>query len=135
MELECNKCGYEWDYQGQSDYYATCPNCHYKVKITAKAKVVDSENKQKVNIPAKAQVFSPNDNATFDEKERDFIEEIKQTDNKQEIKEVFKKYDQEEFNILNKKIKEKANTIKNDLNQFEKVEEVLEDLNWEYPDL
>jgi DNA-directed RNA polymerase subunit RPC12/RpoP len=34
MELECQKCGREWDYQGDSDYYATCPNCKSSVKIS-----------------------------------------------------------------------------------------------------
>lgn len=40
MLLECKSCEHEWDYQGDSDYYATCPNCYYKVKIPAEAEVV-----------------------------------------------------------------------------------------------
>jgi len=33
MELNCQRCNYTWDYQGESDYYATCPNCKSSVKI------------------------------------------------------------------------------------------------------
>lgn len=50
MELECQNCGNEWDYQGESDYYATCPNCHYKVKIPAKAEVVAPEKELKHDV-------------------------------------------------------------------------------------
>jgi len=31
--LRCAKCGYEWDYKGRRDRYATCPNCKASVKI------------------------------------------------------------------------------------------------------
>ena len=31
--LICQHCDYRWDYQGESEYYATCPRCHYKIKI------------------------------------------------------------------------------------------------------
>lgn len=43
MELECENCGYEWDYQGKSKTYAICPECQYKVEIPAKAEVVVPE--------------------------------------------------------------------------------------------
>jgi DNA-directed RNA polymerase subunit RPC12/RpoP len=33
MELKCEHCKNEWDYKGKGEYYATCPNCLYKVKI------------------------------------------------------------------------------------------------------
>lgn len=29
----CQHCDYEWDYGGDSEYYASCPRCHYKVKV------------------------------------------------------------------------------------------------------
>lgn len=32
-ELTCQNCSHTWDYTGESDYYATCPRCHYKVKV------------------------------------------------------------------------------------------------------
>lgn len=32
--LRCQHCDYRWDYQGENEYYATCPRCRYKVKIT-----------------------------------------------------------------------------------------------------
>lgn len=34
MEMECQHCNYKWDYLGDNDYYATCPRCRYKVKIS-----------------------------------------------------------------------------------------------------
>jgi NADH-quinone oxidoreductase subunit E len=33
VELACQHCDYEWDYQGENEYYATCPRCRYKVRI------------------------------------------------------------------------------------------------------
>lgn len=35
MKIKCLKkeCGYEWDYKGDSKFYATCPHCLTKVKI------------------------------------------------------------------------------------------------------
>jgi len=36
MELTCQRCDYNWDYQGEGDYYATCPNCKSSVKIPEK---------------------------------------------------------------------------------------------------
>ena len=34
MELTCQRCGNEWDYQGDQEYYATCSNCKTSVKIS-----------------------------------------------------------------------------------------------------
>ena len=36
MKLKCNnkKCLYEWEYKGNSKFYATCPRCHYQVCLT-----------------------------------------------------------------------------------------------------
>lgn len=33
VELACQHCNYEWGYQGENEYYATCPRCRYKVRI------------------------------------------------------------------------------------------------------
>jgi predicted Zn-ribbon and HTH transcriptional regulator len=38
VRLRCRHCGYVWEYRGSSQYYATCPRCHYKVNI-AKSRV------------------------------------------------------------------------------------------------
>ena len=47
MELKCKHCDYEWDYGGSQKFYATCPQCHYKVKIDKSIlKVSDKEEKQ-----------------------------------------------------------------------------------------
>lgn len=32
-KLKCSNCDYEWNYEGDSDYYATCPRCLRKVKV------------------------------------------------------------------------------------------------------
>ncbi|MEF8874896.1 MAG: hypothetical protein V5A88_09565 [Candidatus Thermoplasmatota archaeon] len=138
MELECQSCGYEWDYQGESDYYATCPNCQYKVKIPAQAEVV-SEKKEKggreVEIPAQAKVVTPDEESTrFDEKEETFLQELERCEDTEQAKEVCKKYDQEEFNALKKKIKDKAARMRKDLKAYEQVEETLEKADWEYSD-
>lgn len=139
MELECKKCGYEWDYQGQSDYYATCPNCHYKVNIPAQAEVTNSDDKKehhREEVSAEVKVVHPNEeNHRFNNKENQLIKEITQCDDSEEMKEVISKYDQVEYNVLKKKIKDKANRIRNDLRLFERVENVLESSNWKYSEL
>ena len=33
MKMTCHNCGHIWDYKGKSKFYATCPNCHYKVNV------------------------------------------------------------------------------------------------------
>ena len=44
MELECENCGYEWDYQGEIvEEYVSCPRCQYEVEIPAKAEVIAPE--------------------------------------------------------------------------------------------
>ncbi len=142
MELECNSCGYEWDYQGDSDFYATCPNCQYKVKIQANAEVVESEsrkdeteerNKAEMGISAKARVVTSETGTTrFDEKEEMFIKEIADLEDPKGLDKIFSKYDQEEFNSVKKKVKQKANRIREDLKKYEKIENFLDEKEWEY---
>lgn len=38
MKLKCNNCKREWEYKGKATYYASCPNCLYKVKIVSSSK-------------------------------------------------------------------------------------------------
>jgi len=33
VKLKCKNCGWGWDYRGEKDYYATCPNCRRAVNI------------------------------------------------------------------------------------------------------
>jgi transcription initiation factor IIE alpha subunit len=33
VELVCQRCGHEWDYQGEMDDYATCPSCKTSVAL------------------------------------------------------------------------------------------------------
>ena len=34
VKLRCNHCDYTWDYKGKNKYYATCPRCKFKVKLS-----------------------------------------------------------------------------------------------------
>ncbi len=34
VELLCQHCTYKWDYHGENRFYATCPRCRYKVRIS-----------------------------------------------------------------------------------------------------
>jgi len=36
MKLKCSKCNHEWDYQGKSKFYVTCPHCYRKININIK---------------------------------------------------------------------------------------------------
>ena len=31
--MRCGKCGYEWDYQGNSNYYTSCPRCRSNIRV------------------------------------------------------------------------------------------------------
>ena len=33
MKQKCKKCSYEWTYNGENPYWATCPRCLNKVKV------------------------------------------------------------------------------------------------------
>ncbi|MFO7991050.1 MAG: DUF1660 family phage protein [Thermoplasmata archaeon] len=119
MDLKCKNCGHGWDYKGESKFYATCPNCHYKVKISAKANVISPDmNKSR-----------------FTADENTFIDELMDCENSEDLKEICLRYDQEEFNALKWKVKEKAKKIREDLEIYNQVEDVLENRNWEYTEL
>jgi len=54
MKLKCpnKKCLYEWEYNGEHKFYATCPRCLRKVKLHSNndsipTKKVDEEGKIK----------------------------------------------------------------------------------------
>ena len=32
-DIRCPRCGYWWNYKGRAEYYITCPNCRYAIKI------------------------------------------------------------------------------------------------------
>jgi len=42
MKLKCQNCGHEWNYKGESEYYATCHNCLRKVNVK-KNKIEEGE--------------------------------------------------------------------------------------------
>lgn len=31
--IKCKRCGYEWDYRGKSEWYATCSRCKTSINI------------------------------------------------------------------------------------------------------
>ncbi len=33
MQLNCKRCGREWDYTGEKKFYTSCPDCKTSVKI------------------------------------------------------------------------------------------------------
>ncbi|HMA05851.1 MAG TPA: hypothetical protein VKO45_07990 [Methanomicrobiales archaeon] len=33
MLLQCQRCGYQWDYKGNADWYTSCPRCKTSVKV------------------------------------------------------------------------------------------------------
>lgn len=35
VQLNCQKCGYDWDYHGAMSDYATCPDCKTSVPLKA----------------------------------------------------------------------------------------------------
>jgi Zn finger protein HypA/HybF involved in hydrogenase expression len=34
MNLTCQRCKHEWEYNGKRSYFVTCPNCRTSVSIT-----------------------------------------------------------------------------------------------------
>ena len=31
--MKCKRCGYRWDYKGNSNYYTSCPRCRANIKV------------------------------------------------------------------------------------------------------
>jgi DNA-directed RNA polymerase subunit RPC12/RpoP len=42
MEIKCHNCQHEWEYGGNSDFYVTCPKCHYKIFVGVRKNATDS---------------------------------------------------------------------------------------------
>ena len=40
--MQCHKCGYIWEYRGNSDYRTSCPACHITVYLD-KCKISDKD--------------------------------------------------------------------------------------------
>lgn len=38
MKLICQRCGYEWDYKGASEWYTSCPRCRTSINVRKKDK-------------------------------------------------------------------------------------------------
>jgi len=47
MELGCKNCNHKWNYSGSQEYWATCPNCRWKVSLLRYRKVKELEKKIK----------------------------------------------------------------------------------------
>lgn len=41
--LKCQRCGWAWDYQGGSVWYATCSQCHRSVRIDDRSRISEEE--------------------------------------------------------------------------------------------
>lgn len=53
----CHRCGREWDYNGQSDRYGTCPNCKTSVKLEgASERAEPSETAERCPDPSERSV-------------------------------------------------------------------------------
>ena len=57
VKLRCNHCDYTWDYKGKNKYYATCPRCKFKVKLSdnvvkpsPKEIIVEDKNKKLIGV-------------------------------------------------------------------------------------
>jgi len=48
MKMKCyhDDCGYEWNYKGKAPFYATCPQCLRKVKISKARVEQERENNE-----------------------------------------------------------------------------------------
>jgi hypothetical protein len=33
MKIKCKRCKYEWDYNGKSEWYCSCPRCKTQISI------------------------------------------------------------------------------------------------------
>lgn len=43
MELKCKRCEKEWNYNGKSEFWATCPNCLTKVKVVKNEEIEETK--------------------------------------------------------------------------------------------
>lgn len=145
MLLECESCGYRWGYSGEADGSVECPKCQYRLDIPAKAQVIDSDDeedpgskedeKKKVKVPAKAKVVPHGKTKnTYTEEEEQFMDELEKIEEEGEIREVCLRYDEEGFNALRKKLKKKAEALREDLQRYEEIKPLL-DSYWRYQEL
>jgi predicted nucleic acid-binding Zn-ribbon protein len=52
MILKCKRCKTVWDYKGKNKYYATCPHCLNKVRVTQPDKALEKVQKESAVEPA-----------------------------------------------------------------------------------
>ena len=48
MKLKCNHCGYEWDYNGNHPFFASCPKCLRKVSLKNRRSLLTIEGVRKL---------------------------------------------------------------------------------------
>jgi len=46
LKVKCEKCGYEWDYKGDSEWYVTCPRCKTSINVRKDANDNQSEGEK-----------------------------------------------------------------------------------------
>ena len=49
VKLECKRCGYKWEYNGASEWYASCPKCRTTVNVR-KQKEEDNVRKSQKEV-------------------------------------------------------------------------------------
>jgi hypothetical protein len=43
LEMECRRCGHEWEYKGNNHYVCCCPHCRTSIMIHKKIIKLDSQ--------------------------------------------------------------------------------------------
>ena len=85
MIITCHHCKHEWNYKGNSKY-ATCPECHYKVKVSkdksnnireSELKVSEKVSNSKLE-PIKVSEYASNDINNIEERLRNLEEQIRE---------------------------------------------------------
>ena len=48
IELKCKRCDYSWEYNGESEWYVSCPRCRTTVNLKKQKEVRKSQNEVRV---------------------------------------------------------------------------------------
>ena len=50
VKLKCKRCDYEWEYNGDSEWYASCPKCRTTVNVRKQKEEVSKTKPKKEKI-------------------------------------------------------------------------------------
>jgi len=83
VELECQKCGYEWNYQGEMEDYATCPRCKTSVALpnsgTQQSSTID-ETERELDIEGRLDRIEEKLDLLTEVVKREYYDESEETD-------------------------------------------------------